>query len=136
MQPGMPQGVGTVGRDATPIFTLPGNPVSALVSFEVFVRPAIRRLRDERELHRPTVSAVALEGWTSPGGKRQFVRGVLEPGAAGGPEWTVRPVAGGHGSHLVAQLAEATCLVVVPEDVTDVKPGDVLRCMVLERGRR
>jgi molybdopterin molybdotransferase len=48
----------------------------------------------------------------------------------------VRPVAGGHGSHLVAQLAEATCLAVVPEDVTDVKPGDELRCMVLERGRR
>jgi len=133
MQPGMPQGVGTLGREATPIFTLPGNPVSALVSFEVFVRPAIRRMRDERELHRPTVSAVVAEGWTSPPGRRQFVRGVLEPDGAG---WVVRPVAGGHGSHLVAQLAEATCLAVVPEDVTDVKPGDELRCMVLERGRR
>src|SRR6185436_1441755 len=79
MQPGMPQGVGTLGREATPIFTLPGNPVSALVSFEVFVRPAIRRMRDEQELHRPTVTAVAAEGWGSPAGKRQFVRAVLEP---------------------------------------------------------
>jgi len=133
MQPGMPQGLGTVGRDATPIFTLPGNPVSALVSFEVFVRPAIRRMRGETELHRPTVTAVAAEGWSSPAGRRQFVRAVLEPDADG---WVVRPVAGGHGSHLVAQLAEATCLAVVPEDVTDVKPGDAVRCLVLERGRR
>jgi molybdopterin molybdotransferase len=133
MQPGMPQGLGTVGRDATPIFTLPGNPVSALVSFELFVRPAIRRMRGEQELHRPTVTAVAVEGWTSPAGKRQFVRAVLEPVDGG---FGVRPVAGGHGSHLVAQLAEATCLAVVAEDVTDVKPGDPVRCMVLERGRR
>jgi molybdopterin molybdotransferase len=133
MQPGMPQGLGTVGRDATPIFTLPGNPVSALVSFELFVRPAIRRMRGEQELHRPTVTAVATEGWGSPAGKRQFVRAVLEPAGDG---WSVRPVSGGHGSHLVAQLAEATCLAVVPEEITDVKPGDALRCLVLERGRR
>jgi molybdopterin molybdotransferase len=132
MQPGMPQGSGTVGRDRTPILTLPGNPVSAMVSFELFVRPVIRRLRDERDLHRPTVVATAAEGWGSPAGKRQFVRAVLE----GDGDARVRPVAGGHGSHLVAQLAEANCLAVVPEDVTDVKPGDVLRCMVLERGRR
>jgi molybdopterin molybdotransferase len=133
MQPGMPQGLGTVGPDATPIFTLPGNPVSALVSFELFVRPAIRRMRGEQELHRPTVSAVVTEGWSSPAGKRQFVRAVLDAAPDG---WTVRPVAGGHGSHLVAQLAEATCLAVVPEEITDVKPGDTIRCMVLERGRR
>ena len=133
MQPGMPQGLGTVGPDATPIFTLPGNPVSALVSFELFVRPAIRRMRGEQELHRPTVSAVVTEGWSSPAGKRQFVRAVLDAAPEG---WTVRPVAGGHGSHLVAQLAEATCLAVVPEEITDVKPGDTVRCMVLERGRR
>ena len=50
MQPGMPQGLGTVGADATPIFTLPGNPVSAMVSFEVFVRPALRKMRREAEL--------------------------------------------------------------------------------------
>jgi molybdopterin molybdotransferase len=134
MQPGMPQGLGTVGRDRTPILTLPGNPVSALVSFELFVRPVIRRMRDEDELHRPSVSAVAAEGWHSPGGRRQFVRAVLEGEADG--DARVRPVAGGHGSHLVAQLAEATCLAVVPEEVTEVKPGDVLRCIPLERGRR
>jgi molybdopterin molybdotransferase len=133
MQPGMPQGLGTVGRDSTPIFTLPGNPVSALVSFELFVRPAIRRMRGETELHRPTVTAAAAEGWSSPAGKRQFVRAVL---LRAGDGWAVRPVAGGHGSHLVAQLAEATCLAVVPEEVTDVKPGDAVRCLVLERGRR
>ncbi|SDQ66271.1 gephyrin-like molybdotransferase Glp [Quadrisphaera sp. DSM 44207] len=132
MQPGMPQGLGTIG-DGTPIFTLPGNPVSAYVSFEVFVRPALRRVLGEPELHRPSVTAEVTEGWTSPAGKRQFVRAVLTSDAAGRPR--VRP-AGGHGSHLVADLAVANALAVVAEDVAQVEPGDLVRCMVLERGRR
>ena len=60
MQPGKPQGFGHLG-DKVPIFCLPGNPVSALVSFEVFVRPAIRKLLGKRRLQRATVQAVALE---------------------------------------------------------------------------
>jgi molybdopterin molybdotransferase len=131
MQPGMPQGVGTVGPGETPIFTLPGNPVSAQVSFEVFVRPVLRQLRGEDDLHRRARIAVAQEGWASPAGKRQFVRAVHSR-APDGERWLVRPV-GGHGSHLVAHLAEATCLAVVPEDVTEVKPGDELRCLILDR---
>jgi len=127
MQPGMPQGFGRIG-DHTPIFTLPGNPVSALVSFEVFVRPALLRLAGEPDVGRPTRTAVAAVGWTSPPGKRQFVRALLE-----GPEGElrVRPV-GGQGSHLVADLAEATCLAVVPEDVTEVGVGDPVQCIVLD----
>ena len=57
MQPGMPQGFGTLGAEGTPIFCLPGNPVSALVSFEVFVRPAIRLMLGKRRLVRRTVQA-------------------------------------------------------------------------------
>ena len=75
MQPGMPQGFGTVGPDATPIFTLPGNPVSAFVSFEVFVRPAIRRMLGVEPLHRPMVSAECTESVDSRPGLRQFLRG-------------------------------------------------------------
>ena len=59
MQPGKPQGFGHLG-DRVPIFCLPGNPVSALVSFEVFVRPAIRKLLGKRNLHRATVQAVVV----------------------------------------------------------------------------
>lgn len=133
MQPGMPQGFGVVGPAATPIFTLPGNPVSSLVSFELFVRPVLRKLAGERSLHRPTVTAVAGAGWSSPPGKRQFVRAVLT--AAEDGRQVVVPV-GGQGSHLVADLADASCLAVVPEDVTTVEVGRPLTCMLLERGRR
>ena len=61
MQPGMPQGFGVLGPDRTPMFGLPGNPVSALVSFEVFVRPAIRLMLGKRRLFRRTVTATALK---------------------------------------------------------------------------
>ncbi len=139
MQPGMPQGLGRVGdrpheggEVGIPIFTLPGNPVSAYVSFEVFVRPALRKMMGESSLHRPTVRAVATQGWGSPSGKRQFSR-VVVSGSVGG--FTVAPV-GGNGSHLVNDLSVANALAVVPEDVSRVEEGDTVRCMLLERGRR
>lgn len=132
MQPGMPQGVGTLG--GTPVFTLPGNPVSAYVSFEVFVRPALRLMLGEPELQRTSVTAVVGQAWRSPPGKRQFVRVALSLTDDGGAP-TARPL-GGHGSHLVADLAHADALAVVPEDVTAVEPGDELTCLPLERGRR
>lgn len=133
MQPGMPQGFGAIGPADTPIFTLPGNPVSAMVSFEVFVRPVLRKMWGETSLHRHSVMAEASTEWGSPPGKRQFVRARLERRADGSA--LVTPV-GGQGSHLVADLAEATCLAVVPEEVTKVSTGDPLSCLVLDRGRR
>lgn len=132
MQPGMPQGFGTIGPDSTPIFTLPGNPVSSLVSFELFVRPVLRTLWGQPEPHRPSVTAETAVGWVSPARKRQFVRARLERRAGGPP--LVRPV-GGQGSHLVADLAEANCLAIVPEEVTQVRPGDSLHCLLLDRVR-
>lgn len=135
MQPGMPQGLGLLGggpgSPGVPIVTLPGNPVSSLLSFEVFVAPMIRRMRGEAEERwfRPVVEARAASGWASPPGKRQFVRGVLDDGPGG----AVFTPLGRSGSHLAAALARATCLAVVPEDLTQVAPGDTLRCMVLER---
>lgn len=139
MQPGMPQGVGTLGERrqedgsvGIPIFTLPGNPVSAYVSFEVFVRPALRKMLGETSLHRPVVAATTTQGWPSPGGKRQYARVLVE----GPPRArTVRPV-GAQRSHLVADLADANALAVVPEHVTAVAEGDTVDCLLLERGRR
>ena len=131
MQPGMPQGFGVIGSERTPIFTLPGNPVSSFVSFEVFVRPALRRMMGMEPLHRPTLTAVCREGVSSPPGRRQYVRARLE---VAGDRHVVAPV-GGAGSHLVAQLAQANALIVVPEDVTVVSPGDAVQVMVLERRR-
>ena len=125
MQPGMPQGFGAVG--GSPVFTLPGNPVSSMVSFEVFVRPALLAMLGEPAWERPRVRAVAGVGWASPAGRRQYVRATLS-GAGGRP--VVTPV-GAQGSHLAADLAVATCLAVVPEDVTLVEPGDELDCDLL-----
>ena len=119
MQPGKPQGFGHLGA-RVPIFCLPGNPVSALVSFEVFVRPAIRKLLGKRTLQRATVQAAALERIESPAGVRQFRRGVLHREATGG--YSVSLV-GGAGSHLIASMASSNCLVVIDEEVTEVVAG-------------
>jgi molybdopterin molybdotransferase len=129
MQPGMPQGHGTIGPDRTPIFTLPGNPVSSYVSFEVFVRPVLRRMLGVEPLLRPTVRATCTTSFSSPEGKRQFARGWLsvEDG-----RYVVAPHSG-QGSHLVNDLAHSNCLIVVPEQVTAVKAGEPVTVMVLER---
>jgi molybdenum cofactor synthesis domain-containing protein len=115
MQPGKPQGLGSVG--GTPIVCLPGNPVSVLTSFTVFVRPMLRVLAGEPEPE-PMLALVG-EGWRSPAARRQFMParwlsdGTLAPATAGGS-----------GSHLVARLAAAEVLAVVPEEVDEVHAGD------------
>ncbi|MGH8888291.1 MAG: molybdotransferase-like divisome protein Glp [Acidothermaceae bacterium] len=129
MQPGMPQGFGTVGPDSTPIFTLPGNPVSAFVSFEVFVRPAIRRMLGVQPLYRPLVRATLTEPISKSAGKRSYVRGRIEVRDG---SYMATPV-GGMGSHLVANLALANAFIVVPEQVTEVPAGVTVSVMMLER---
>ena len=132
MQPGMPQGFGTIGPDRTPVFGLPGNPVSALVSFETFVRPALRTMLGALPIERPRVQAVTDVALDSPPGKRSFLRVALEvrDGA-----YRVRPVSG-PGSHLLAGMARANALAVVPEDVTRVEAGSPVEVLVLERRGR
>jgi molybdopterin molybdotransferase len=126
MQPGKPQGFGHVGEDRTPIFTLPGNPVSSYISFQQFVLPAIRKLMGRTPYARPTVRARLTHPISSPAGRRQFVRGEYD---AAGP--TVAPV-GGHGSHLIGDLASSDALVVVPEDVTSVLAGEQVHVLRLD----
>lgn len=127
MQPGKPQAFGTLA-DGTPVFGLPGNPVSVAVSFEAFVRPALRRLQGRAELRHPAWRAVAVEGWRSPPGKRQYMPVVLGDGPDGP---TVRPAtAGGSGSHLVGGLAVADGFAVVPEDVEQVAAGDTVGVVI------
>ncbi|KUN78486.1 gephyrin-like molybdotransferase Glp [Streptomyces griseoruber] len=125
MQPGKPQGFGSIGPDHIPLLALPGNPVSSYVSFELFVRPAIRTLMGLEDVHRPTTRArlAADKAIRSPKGRRQFLRATCADG-------TVRPV-GGSGSHLVAALAHADALIVVPEDVESVEPGTDVEVVLL-----
>ncbi|MGI5469260.1 molybdotransferase-like divisome protein Glp [Streptomyces sp. CA-132043] len=126
MQPGKPQGFGLIGPDRTPLLALPGNPVSSYVSFELFVRPAIRTLMGLQDVHRFTERVRCTEDITSsPKGKRQFLRGRHDPVSG-----TVTPV-GGAGSHLIKALAHANCLIAVPEDVTEVAAGDEVDVLLL-----
>ena len=118
MQPGKPQGFGLIGPDRIPLLALPGNPVSSYVSFELFVRPAIRALMGLPEVHRPTAPARCTDAIaSSPQGKRQFLRGSYDADAG-----TVTPV-GGAGSHLIKAMAHANALIIVPEETTEVAAG-------------
>jgi molybdopterin molybdotransferase len=128
MQPGMPQGAGRYVHDghAVPVVTLPGNPVSSLVSFEVFVRPVLRAAAGHPHPGRARVTARVAEDLRSPAGRRQFRRGRLD--AVTG---TVSPV-GAAGSHLLAALAHADCLFVVGEDVTEVAAGSEVEVWLLD----
>jgi molybdopterin molybdotransferase len=125
MRPGMPQIRGRIG--STPIIGLPGNPVSAYVSFEVFVRPAIRALQGRRDVHRPTVVARAGEPLAAPPHKRGYVRVRLSREGGG---WTAVPT-GAQGSHVISSIAQADGLAIVPELVEEVRVGDEVRVMLL-----
>ncbi|MDT5145623.1 MAG: molybdopterin molybdotransferase [Mycobacterium sp.] len=119
MQPGMPQGIGRFA--GTTIVTLPGNPVSALVSFEVFLRPALRRAMGLPDPERPHRNAVLAESLTSPRGKRQFRRAILDHEA--GTVVSYGPPA----SHHLRWLASANGLLDIPEDVVEVAAGTDLQ---------
>ncbi len=129
MQPGKPQGFGVVGEDATPIFTLPGNPVSAYVSFEMFVAPALHKLTGREPIGRGLTTATLQTSLRSMRGKQQLVRARAEFSADG---VRVTPV-GGPGSHLVAGLAQADALIVLAEGVTRVDQGDQVPVLLLDR---
>ncbi len=127
MRPGMPQGFGLIG--GVPVFTLPGNPVSALVSFELFVRPALRRMRGLGSVHRPTLVATTAQELQSPRGRRSYLRVRLVVSADGGPP--VAHLAGGQGAHQMSALAAADALLIVPEDRAEVSVGQELTVLPL-----
>jgi len=120
MQPGMPQGSGVVGPDQTPILTLPGNPVSAFVSFWLFGRPALAALQGLAPQPSPPARRARLTGPVrSPENRRSYLRGVLGPDGAAVTALT------GQGSHQLGALARANALIVVPEEVTSMAAGEV-----------
>ena len=134
MQPGKPQGFGTLrgsGSREVPFFALPGNPVSAYLSFEVFVRPALRRMMGLTPEVRAPVQARLTHRVRSPRGRRQFLRGAITIGADGVSVATVEPI-GGSGSHLVGDLAASDALIVVPEEVTEIAAGEQVSIIRLD----
>jgi len=153
MQPGMPQGFGTIAAappppgeetrrrwfraapydedspatepEPVPIFTLPGNPVSAYVSFQIFARPAIGALQADDGLGLESIQAELTGPLRSPPGRRSFLRGVLDRSRG-----QITPLTG-QGSHQVATLGQANALVVVPEWVVQMAGGDAAEVLVL-----
>ena len=125
MQPGKPQGFGVVGEQQIPIFTLPGNPVSSYLSFQMFVLPALRTMMGRRPASPPVVRARLTHDIRSPAGRRQFVRAEWDE------DGSVTPV-GGHGSHLIGDLATASCLIEVAADVTSVRAGEMVAIRKLD----
>ncbi|HEX4702813.1 MAG TPA: gephyrin-like molybdotransferase Glp [Pseudonocardiaceae bacterium] len=124
MQPGGPQGAGRYR--GVPVVTLPGNPVSAAISFEIFVRPALLAAGGHAPVQRPRPRATLLADVTAPAGRRQYRRGRYV--AASGQ---VSPV-GGPGSHLLASLSAANCLFVVPEEATMIAAGTQVEVIPLQ----
>ena len=127
MHPGSVQGFGQLGRDGVPVFLLPANPVSALVVFEVMVRPLIRMSLGKRQPMRRVIQARTLAPITSVAGRKGYLRGQLMRDQDTG-EYLVQALGGAPGasSHLLATLAEANCLVIVPSEAEQIRTGEVV----------
>lgn len=118
MHPGSTQGFGRLGPDSVPTFLFPSRPATALLLFEVLVRPLVRLSLGRSDPHRKTMSARLTSPITSIPGRRGYLRGRLLREQATG-DYLVQPL-GNTGTHLLSSLSDANSLIVVPESATDV----------------
>lgn len=125
MRPGKPLAFGTFKR--IPYLGLPGNPVSAMVSFETFARPAILKMSGRTDLERPSVQVVMAEEIHSDG-RQSYIRAVVSRDGQGYTAVTT----GGQGSHMMTSLVKANALVIVPEGVKYVAAGERLRALMID----
>ena len=129
IRPGRPLAFGELRtkRGAVPIFGLPGNPVSALLTFEIFVRPALLKMAGRTKLHRPRATARLLDRIDKPTGLRTFARGIHDAAAG-----TVRST-GPQGSGILRSMSLANCLIDLPESASAAEPGDMVNVMLTDR---
>ncbi|MDU0478178.1 molybdopterin molybdotransferase MoeA [Staphylococcus chromogenes] len=134
MHPGSVQGFGLLGESKVPTFLLPSNPVAALVSFEVFVRPVVRASLGKTAIGRKRVRARALNPVDSKENRRGFVRARLMRDAET-QDYLVEGLGAATGApaHLLAGLSDANALLCIPEHVTEVRPGDVVDVLFLSQ---
>ena len=126
MRPGKPVAFGHIGK--VPLLGLPGNPVSAAVTFELFGRPVIRKMSGHTRLLRPQIEVVVEDGVSDRAMRRHYVRARVE--------WRdgryVAHTTGNQGSNIMTSLLNANALVIVPEGGVEVHPGDRAKAMMLE----
>jgi molybdopterin molybdotransferase len=127
VRPGQPLAFGTIG--GKPTFGLPGNPVSSMVSFEQFVRPSLLKMMGHKNLFRPLVEAVLKEEISKKPDRRHFMRAKLSLEE----NRYVVTTTGPQGSGILNSMVEANSLVIVPEEVTEIKAGEKVRVQILDR---
>jgi molybdopterin molybdotransferase len=116
---------GLAGR---PFWGLPGNPVSAMVTFEIFVRPALRRFAGHAVLERPRLTAEAAEPIRSPGGLTHFYRVALDFRPGGLP---LARLTGPQGSGLLTSMVQADGLAILPENEREIPAGGRIEVILL-----
>jgi molybdopterin molybdotransferase len=132
-KPGKPLVFGLLkgrGAKGIPFFGLAGNPVSAMINFELFVRPAILKMMGKNNLNKPKVKAVVEDAIVNSDGRRVFTRVTVEKRGGG----YVARLTGPQGSGILTSMALANGLAIVPEDKAGVKPGDEVEVMMLDWG--
>ena len=130
LRPGKPLAFGRLR--GVPFLGLPGNPVSSLVTFELFARPAILRMGGHRRVQKVELLATALEPIRNGSGRENFMRGIVERRVTKGePEWTVR-LTGEQASNFVTSMAQANALVRVPKTARLIAPGERVRVLMLD----
>ncbi len=126
MRPGKPVAFGHIG--SVPLLGLPGNPVSAAVTFELFARPVIRKMLGHTRLLRPQIDVVVEDGVSDRAMRRHYVRAQVQ--------WRdgrfVARTTGNQGSHIMTSLLNANALVIVPEGGVEVHPGDTAKAIMLD----
>ncbi len=129
MKPGRPLAFGMIaGR---PVFGLPGNPVSSMISFEQFVRPAILKMMGHQSIYRPIIDAVALENISKKSGRKHFIRAIVT--CKDGVYYAAST--GGQGSGILFSMVKADGLVILPEKATEVKAGEKVVVQLLNTNR-
>ena len=126
-KPGKPMTFGTF--EGKPIFALPGNPVSATLSFELYVRPALRRMMGHKRLFRPTVTVVLAEDIHKKLGRRHFIRGIVNREADG---TLYARTTGGQGSGILRSMSAANGVIILPEDTDGARAGDVVEVYLID----
>ena len=125
LRPGSPVTFGTVGQ--VPVFSLPGNPVASMVTFELFVRPALLQMTGHTDIFRPRLQAAMQDEVKKRQGVRAFLRGILQQ-HGGQPVVTTT---GPQGSGILRSMSLANCLIDIPEDVERLRPGDMVQVIPL-----